>query len=247
MTRSDSPPAYASALSKKLTPGVVRGGQALGRLVGGLDLIGVGEGHPAAKGQHADLESGPPESAILHLCHGCLLRWCVGVRPRDYAGRSATPRRRSATGPWAASRRRRRRRRRRRPTSSKDNLIRRLEECPRGFRLVARPIWTFRGPGGRMIAMTCRPERTAAVRGEHRSPSPPRTRGHFCFSAADERIDVPVKRQQPSPMAFAKYRATVPARPARPHLARPPTHQGAPLVQRRPARRKPGPHRSDGP
>ena len=60
-------------------------------------------------------------------------------------------------------------------------------------------------------------------------------------------MDVPVNPQESSPMAFAKYRATVPRRPARAHLARPATDQGAPLVQRRPARREPGAHRPDGP
>ena len=53
--------------------------------------------------------------------------------------------------------------------------------------------------------------------------------------------------QQPSPMAYAKYVATVPGGAAGPHLARPSTDQGAALVQRRPARREPGPHRPDGP
>ena len=36
---------------------VVRGRQALGRLLGGFELVSVGEGHPTAKGQDAHFES----------------------------------------------------------------------------------------------------------------------------------------------------------------------------------------------
>ena len=49
-----------------------------------------------------------------------------------------------------------------------------------------------------------------------------------------------------SPMPWQQVPLARPAPTARPHLARPPVHQGAPLGQRRPARRQPGPHRPDG-
>ena len=50
------------------------GAETLGRLLGGLDLVGVGEGHPTAEGQKAHLESGTAEASILHVSHGFSLR-----------------------------------------------------------------------------------------------------------------------------------------------------------------------------
>ena len=52
-------------------------------------------------------------------------------------------------------------------------------------------------------------------------------------------------RQRPSGMPIHKYSAFPPDRPARPHLARPHHHRRAAVVQRRPARRQPGPDRPD--
>ncbi len=44
---------------KEIDAGVLGGTQAFGGLLGGLELVGVAKGHPAAKGEHAHFESRP--------------------------------------------------------------------------------------------------------------------------------------------------------------------------------------------
>ena len=63
MIRSDSPPAYASALSKKFTPPVVRGLEAVARLA---DVELRAERDPRAERQHAHLQPGPTQTSIFH-------------------------------------------------------------------------------------------------------------------------------------------------------------------------------------
>ena len=70
MIVSDWPPAYDSALSKKLTPPSYAACEALLRRVT-LELRS--EADPRSERQHADLQAAPPEPAILHSSHGLIL------------------------------------------------------------------------------------------------------------------------------------------------------------------------------
>ena len=60
---SDLPPAYDSALSKKLTPASMRGVETFHR---GVDAELVAERDPRTEGQHTDLEAAAAETSIFH-------------------------------------------------------------------------------------------------------------------------------------------------------------------------------------
>ncbi len=63
MMRSDSPPAYDSALSKKLTPACTRRVETRHR---GVDAELAAEGHPRSEREHTDLEAAAAEASVFH-------------------------------------------------------------------------------------------------------------------------------------------------------------------------------------
>ena len=57
----------ALGIVKEVDSGILSGAEALGCFSGLSNLILIGEGHPRAEGQHADLESGLTEATIFHI------------------------------------------------------------------------------------------------------------------------------------------------------------------------------------